>query len=481
MKTTTRLLSIIIMLALLVACAPAPTPAPTAMPTPPPTDTPEPTATATPIPTPVIAAMPGLDDPYPSTLTRTTLTTADMDGQKTAFADLMKAEPYVALEAEALENKLQQIGGSDITIVGRVDGSRWGVFAQKKDGTPLILQKTVDGGKTWVNVIDASAYSELVAQANFDPDNYRLIPLNRPAGIPKDAKIGVIDVDNWMVYVFRDTTGTILAWYDAANDVFKTVQGEELKIQEVSYIPYEAGQTWEQIQKNNVVHWPLDNPEQFEKELKALHTHDIQLKPKVDLGTNTDGRQYVQTPNTPPGWLNIWINTTSLSTLTSIPRATVAATLENPNGDEMVVVMSQITVHLANGEYRTVSIPTVRDTNYMLKRMIQHYGENSEQYNKQTSVNYIQRLSYYNTAYLRTFASKNPPLTTPNLPKEYQMLAQLYDYNTTIGVTQAFERLIHGEGTEADITLLTEKGLIPVYDALFVVDPSYHVVRTITP
>ncbi len=465
MKTTTRILSIIIILALLAGCAPVPTPAPTATATPLPTATPTPAPTATAIPTPVIAAMPGLDDPYPtSTLIRTSLTTADIDGQKTAFADLMKAEPYVALEAEALENKLQQIGGPDTRTTSLVDGTRWGVFAQKKDGTPLILQKTTDGGKTWVNVIDASAYSELVAQANFDPDNYRLIPLNRPAGIPKDAKIGVIAENNWMVYVFRDTEGSIIAWYDAANDVFKTVQGEELKIQEVSYIPYETGQTWEQVQKNNVVHWPLDNPEQFEKELAALHKLDIQLEP-TDLATVPEGaKNYVQTNGQPTGWLWFGCQTYSMNRINR--HASVAASLQNPNGDEMVIVMSQLSVTLANGEERAFFIPTVRDTNLLLNYIKKSLGEKDPLYTQSTSANYIKSLHGYDLVTIKSVISKTP-LNTPNLPKEYQMLAQLYDYNTEIGVTQAFERLVNGEGTDEDIQLIQHSGIIPVFETQF--------------
>lgn len=261
MKTTAHILSIIIVLVLLAGCTPAPTPAPTATPTPPPTatPTPEPTPTPTATPKPLPQGMPGPDDPYPaSTLTRTTLTTADMDGQKTAFADLTKAEPYVALEAKALENQLKKID-EKITTIGKVDGSRWGVFAQTKDGTPLILQKTADGGKTWVNVIDASAYSELVALKTFDPDNYRFVPLNRPSGIPKDATTGVIAENNWMVYVFRDTEGSIIAWYDAANDVFKTAQGDELKLQEYAYKPLSEMTTWEECVKQRLPN--VDDPE----------------------------------------------------------------------------------------------------------------------------------------------------------------------------------------------------------------------------
>ncbi len=480
MKTTTRLFSIIIMITLLAGCAPAPTPPPTATPTPPPTatHTPEPTATATLIPTPMIAAMPGSDDPYPSTLTRTTLTNDDVNAHAWAFDDLTDANPNLAIEAKRMTDELKKIGGTDITTYGRVDGTRWGVFARTKDRIPLILQKNIDGGKTWVNVVDASAYIDLVAHFPIDVNTYRLTRLGRPEDIGEVATADVITENNWMVYVFRDSQGAILAWYDAAEDVFKTVQGEILK-QEVSYIPYEAGQTWEQVQKNNVIHWPLDNPEQFEKELAAMHEHDIQLEQMVDLGTNPDGRKYHQFTDAPTGWLNLGIKTISLSTLTSIPRATVAASLENPNGDEMVVVMSQITVQLATGEYRTVSVATVRNTNTILKMLEKYHDENDPFYIQNTSTNYIESLSYYNSAIIRAIMAKNP-LTTPNLPKDYQMLAQLHDYNTTIGVTQAYERLINGEGTEADITLLTEKGLIPVYEALFEVDSSYHV-ETITP
>lgn len=219
----------------------------------------QPTSTATIEATATIAPKPEDSAAYPSTIARTTLTDAAIAIQKKAFTNLTVPDSYMALEAKTLENQLKQIGGPDITTYGVVDKSRWGVFAQKKDGTPLILQKTADGGKTWVNVIDASAYSELVALQSFDPDNYRFVPLNRPSGIPKDATTGVIAEQNWMVYVFRDTEGSILAWYDAANDVFRTVQGEELKLQEYAYKPLSEMTTWEECVQQRLPN--VDDPE----------------------------------------------------------------------------------------------------------------------------------------------------------------------------------------------------------------------------
>lgn len=205
---------------ILTGCTSAPTPAPTllatqtAVATPLPTETPTPTPTVK--PTPFAQATPNASAGYVIAFSDRALTDNVLTTQREAYAALVAQNSGIASEARTMESRLKLICSNTCTTEGVLDQARWGIIARNSEGAPLVLQKTTDGGKTWVNVVDASAYSELVANSKFDKANYKLTQLQRPSGIPADATGEVVTQNNWMVYVWRDkATGKILAWYRA--------------------------------------------------------------------------------------------------------------------------------------------------------------------------------------------------------------------------------------------------------------------------
>ena len=260
---------------ILTGCTSAPTPAPTllatqtAVATPLPTETPTPTPTVK--PTPFAQATPNASAGYVIAFSDRALTDNVLTTQREAYAALVAQNSGIASEARTMESRLTLICGNTCTIEGVLDQARWGIIARNSEGAPLVLQKTTDGGKTWVNVVDASAYSELVANSKFDKAAYKLIPLQQPSGIPADATGEVITQNNWMVYVWRDkASGKILAWYDAAHDQYLTVDGEKLELSKTyAYKPLSEMTTWEQcVAKEQQLPW-IDDPE-FENAWNAF-------------------------------------------------------------------------------------------------------------------------------------------------------------------------------------------------------------------
>ncbi len=438
-------------------------PLPTVEPSKTPTITPAPTEA----PTPTAIAKPDTSSNYPGAVSDRLLTDTRLQEHKTAFATLVKSNSDVASEARTMETRLKLICGNTCTTEGVLDQARWGIIARNSDGTPLVLQKTTDGGKTWVNVVDASAYSELVANAKFDKANYKLTQLQRPSGIPEDATGEVMTQNNWMVYVWRDkTTGKILAWYDAANDQYLTVEGKKLAL-EIPYTPFEPGVTTWETAKKNVVAWPLDDPEQFKTDLAKLHAFDIPVEPNVDLISRLR-KQILYTQNTgaPEGWLQIQLRTESRTTA---PNASIIGYLENPLGNEMQIVMTQFTVSLKDGSTRAFSIPVVQDTTLLLNRL----RENNipiDKINLFTETKFVESFWNYDTTTATIIFARNT-ITSDQLNNNWKLLAQLYDYNYDLGVIQRLDKLLLGEGTDEDIEYIIQNGLIPVYRILAEDDP----------
>lgn len=235
------------------------------------TKTPTLTPTPTEAPTPTAIAEPDRSSNYPGAVSDRLLTDTTLQEHKTAFATLMKSNSDVASEARIMESRLKLICSNTCTTEGVLDQARWGIIARNSEGAPLVLQKTTDGGKTWVNVVDASAYSELVANSKFDKTNYRLTPLQWPSGIPADATGEVVTQNNWMVYVWRSkATGNILAWYDAAHDQYLTVDGEKLELTKTyTYKPLSEMTTWEDcVAPEQQLPW-IEDPE-FENAWNAF-------------------------------------------------------------------------------------------------------------------------------------------------------------------------------------------------------------------
>jgi len=259
---------------ILTGCTSAPTPAPTllatqtAVATPLPTETPTPTPTVK--PTPFAQATPNASAGYVIAFSDRALTDNVLTTQREAYAALVAQNSGIASEARTMESRLKLICSNTCTTEGVLDQARWGIIARNSEGAPLVLQKTTDGGKTWVNVVDASAYSELVANSNFDATDYRLIPLNRPEGIPETATAEVISQGNWMIHVWKDADGKILAWYDAAHDQYLTVDGEKLELTKTyAYKPLSEMTTWEDcVAPEQQLPW-IEDPE-FENAWNAF-------------------------------------------------------------------------------------------------------------------------------------------------------------------------------------------------------------------
>ncbi len=238
-----------------------------------PTATKEHTKTPTLTPTPTEIPVKATPDSsrYPTTISDQPLTDETLEKRKTDFATLVSSNKTVASEFRTIETRIGDICDNGCTIEGVLDQDHWGVIARNSDGIPLVLQKTKDGGKTWVNVVDASAYSELVANSKFDKANYKLTQLQRPSGIPADATGEVVTQNNWMVYVWRDkATGKILAWYDAANDQYLTVEGKKLERSKTyAYKPLSEMTIWEEcVAPEQQLPW-IDDPE-FENAWNAF-------------------------------------------------------------------------------------------------------------------------------------------------------------------------------------------------------------------
>lgn len=432
------------------------------------TKTPTLTPTPTEAPTPTAVALPESSSPYPGSLPDELHTTESIAREYKAFTELIQANNDVAKESQIISTNLlalaKQEGIKNPIITGYVDGQRWGMILSDENGT-IYFVMTKDG----LPVADVGAYSELISK-KFTPDNYSLQALKLPADIAPNSTIVPIETNGWVVYAYVGSDGQIIAWFNAIKGEYTKADGEILE-NVTTYTPYEPGVTTLEVVRNNVITWPGDNPAQFENDLAKLHKFDIPVD-NSDLASWPElAPNYRQITNFPDGWLYFGLRT---EYITTTPRPSIVASLSNPYGHDMIVVMTQINVQLANGERRQFSLPVVRDTAAVLKVIENVQGKDSKRYKLETSEKYVQSLFGADTVFILSFISKSKqPLFSSSLPTEFQALALVHDYNLTNGVLVCYERVINGEGTDEDIAFLIKHALLQTGQTRFEDDPAY--------
>ena len=462
---------------ILTGCTSAPTPAPTllatqtAVATPLPTETPTPTPTVK--PTPFAQATPNASAGYVIAFSDRALTDNVLTTQREAYAALVAQNSGIASEARTMESRLKLICSNTCTTEGVLDQARWGIIARNSEGAPLVLQKTTDGGKTWVNVVDASAYSELVANSKFDKANYKLTQLQRPSGIPADATGEVVTQNNWMVYVWRDkTSGKILAWYDAAHDQYLTVEGKKLELTKTyAYKPLSEMTTWEQcVAKEQQLPW-IDDPA-FENAWKALIAGDKSMP----IEDNSLGLQ-VLTLDMPSNNNSIFRITGPYEWNTSsliqggYGLVDTCGQLITPDGKKLnfVRVAIKMVPNNLRAEFGSSYIhltfivdPELLKKNWPEKNPNGVYMPDYQPIDVQFP---LLKTAGYNNFIPFT---KDQPISIEELTnKDTKNIATLIKQNQEKGIQEIWLRALQGKATKEELIFLQENAIIPVYYIIF--------------